>query len=339
VVTLSGKARSVAAALALGVVWLGVTAGEARGSPGWRWPVEGRVITAFSNDAANPYAGGMHRGIDIAAPAGAAVVAAHAGAVTYAGALGYSGLTVAVRTTDGYVTSYLHLGAVSVRRGDQVEAGRAMGEVGTTGRRSKPEPHLHFGVRVAGAESGYVDPLSLLPAPAGGSQGAAPAPAPAVVPVAPQEAPAAAAPARAGERVPVRTARPVGRGIDRPLSLPVHPAAPAARAAARVPVLGRAPRDRVPVAPGALPAPAKRAVPEPAARPAPAPPVAAQPARDWGRALALGGVALLVLALIGRGAWRAVRAANGAAIDRARAAARRALRTPWAYLPRSRRAT
>ncbi len=338
-VTLSGKARSVAAAFGLGVVWLGLTAGEARGAPGWRWPVEGRVITAFANDGGNPYAGGMHRGIDVAAPAGATVAAAHDGEVTYAGALGYSGLTVAVRTTDGYVTSYLHLRAMSVRRGEHVEAGGAVGEVGTTGRRSKPEPHLHFGVRVADDESGYVDPLSLLPAPAGGRQGAAPAPAPAVVPVAPQEAPAAAAPARAGRRVPVRTARPVGPAITRPLPLPVHPAAPAARAAARAPVLGQAPRDRVPVAPGALPAPAKHRVAEPAARPAPARPVAAQPARDWGRALALAGVTLLVLALIGRGAWRTVRAANGAATDRARAAVRRAPRTPWAYLPRSRRAT
>ena len=42
-------------------------------------------MTLYSNDDANPYAGGMHRGIDIAAPAGTAVVAARAGGATYAG--------------------------------------------------------------------------------------------------------------------------------------------------------------------------------------------------------------------------------------------------------------
>src|SRR5690349_14333413 len=159
---LSGKARWVVAAIAVGVV-LGPGASEARGSPGWSWPVEGRVITAFANDAADPYAGGMHRGVDIAAPVGTSVKAARAGAVTYAGALGYSGLTVAVRTVDGYVASYLHLDAISVRRGQALDAGARVGEVGTTGRRSKPEPHLHFGVRRADEPNGYVDPLSLLP--------------------------------------------------------------------------------------------------------------------------------------------------------------------------------
>ncbi len=81
--------------------------------------------------------------------------------MTYAGALGYSGLTVAVRTVDGYVTSYLHLAAVAVRRGEKLSGGARVGEVGTTGRRSRPEPHLHFGVRVADQEHRYVDPLTL----------------------------------------------------------------------------------------------------------------------------------------------------------------------------------
>ena len=79
------------------VVLLAVGATEARGTPGgWTWPVEGRVITPYSNDNSQPYAGGMHRGIDIAAPVGTPVRAAHGGEVTYAGPLGSAGLTVAL---------------------------------------------------------------------------------------------------------------------------------------------------------------------------------------------------------------------------------------------------
>ena len=102
--------------------------GEARGGHG---PCAGDVLTMYANDNARPYAGGMHRGIDIAADVGTAVVAARSGTVTYAGALGSSGNVVAVR--DGrYAMSYLHLGAVSVSRGDRVAMGARVGEVGTT---------------------------------------------------------------------------------------------------------------------------------------------------------------------------------------------------------------
>lgn len=123
--------------------------------------MRGNVATVYENDNARPYAGGMHRGIDIAAGVGTPVVAARAGTVTYAGALGAAGNVVAVRSGP-FVTSYLHLGRVAVTRRARVDAGARVGEVGTTGRRSVSEPHLHFGVRLATSDR-YVDPLSLLP--------------------------------------------------------------------------------------------------------------------------------------------------------------------------------
>jgi hypothetical protein len=200
--------KRTGAVTALALVVLALVATEARGAPdGWAWPVKGQVITPYSNDNARPYAGGMHRGIDIAAPVGARVVAARGGVVTFAGPLGYSGLTVAVRTDDGYATSYLHLAAVSVARGDRLASGDRIGAVGTTGRRSKPEPHLHFGVRLAGREHAYVDPLSLLPA----LHSAEPAPAPAPVPL--------AVPAR---RAPAPVRHPVARPVTIPLAQPAR---------------------------------------------------------------------------------------------------------------------
>ena len=126
----------------------------------------------------------MHRGIDIAAPVGTNVSAARAGAVSYAGNLGSSGLTVAVRTDDGtYATSYLHLSAIAVSRGQQVDAGQRLGAVGTTGERSAHQPHLHFGVRLADRDDFYVDPLTLLPALPSPAAPATPAPVSAPAPV------------------------------------------------------------------------------------------------------------------------------------------------------------
>lgn len=181
----------------------------------WTWPVHGTVITAYQNDNARPYAGGMHRGIDIAAAVGTPVAAAHAGRVSYAGALGSAGLTVSIAGSDGrYVASYLHLSEIAVHRGERIAAGEQVGAVGTTGSRSAPAPHLHFGVHVAGERHLYIDPLTLLgPLPRGERQ------APATVPgterravPAPQRAPVSAAPERgprmtgapAPARVPVR---------------------------------------------------------------------------------------------------------------------------------------
>ena len=116
----------------------------------WTWPLRGEVVTAFRNGD-DPYAAGQHRGIDIGGSVGAAVVAATAGLVRFAGTAGSSGTTVSVRSADGvFDLSYLHLGSLAVRRGQQVTAGQALGSVGTPGVRSLERPHLHFGVRSAG---------------------------------------------------------------------------------------------------------------------------------------------------------------------------------------------
>ena len=105
----------------------------------WLWPVRGEVITQYRNGS-DPYAGGQHRGIDIAAPVGTAVAAAAAGEVRFAGIAGSSGLTVSVRTGDGYDTSYLHLSSIAVRAGAHVSGGERLGAIGTSGERSAAAP-------------------------------------------------------------------------------------------------------------------------------------------------------------------------------------------------------
>ena len=134
------------------------------GAPGWVWPVRGEVITPYRNGD-DPYAGGQHREVDIAAPVGAAVVAARSGVVRFAGAAGHSGLTLGIRTADGrYDSLPAPLHRVGAPR-QRVAAGQRLGSAGTSGRPSSPRPHLHFGVRDAGSRHAYQRPAPL-PTPA-----------------------------------------------------------------------------------------------------------------------------------------------------------------------------
>lgn len=142
----------------------GAALSEGGGGSAWQWPVKGTPATPYTNDNGQPYAARMHRGIDIAAPVGARVVAARPGTVRYAGPLGSSGLVVSVLDGDGQlVESYLHLAQADVQPGEVVRAGQVIGRVGMSGRRSLERPHLHFGVRAADSDHYYFDPLDFLP--------------------------------------------------------------------------------------------------------------------------------------------------------------------------------
>ena len=227
---------------------------------GWAWPVRGEILTHYRNGA-DPYAAGQHRGIDIAAADGTSVNAATAGSVTFAGSAGSAGLTVSMRTADGrFDLSHLHLSALSVKEGDQLAAGDRVGSVGTSGRRSHPRPHLHFGVREAARQHAYLDPLTLLSSPA-----LPPEPRGAPVPAPARPVPAAApVPAPRPARVPA--SRPVPRSAPR--RLPGRRPGPARRP--------RTVRRPLPV-PTAKPRPASRPLGRPAAAPRSAPALTARP--------------------------------------------------------------
>lgn len=302
--------RRVAIAIFLAVL---LAPPSSSAAPGWTWPVDGEVLTPYRNGA-DPYAGGQHRGIDVAAAVGTVVRAASAGTVTFSGTAGSSGLTVAVRTADDrFDTSYLHLSAVSVAKGERVAAGSRLGAVGTTGKRSAAAPHLHFGVREAGSRHAYRDPLTLLPPPAAPVREA-----PRGVPV---PAPVRAAPRR--ERAPRRLRLPgrvpAGRRVRVPAGRRLPHPAPGRPLAAPRPVTplwaprgtrrrapGRAPSPRLGPRPGRGRVPA---APRPVARRGPEH-AAPSPGRDFGMAAACVGLLLAAASLGGRGRGETARRAS-----------------------------
>ena len=118
----------------------------------WFWPVRGHVLTRFSIDKKR------YTGIAIAGSMGEAVRATASGKVVYSGAglVGY-GYLVIVRHAGRYISTYGHNSRLLVRRGEWVQAGQKIAELGSTGTDS---PKLYFEIRHKGVP---VDPLGLLP--------------------------------------------------------------------------------------------------------------------------------------------------------------------------------
>lgn len=122
---------------------------------GYIWPAKGVFTSGFG-----PRWGRMHRGIDIAAPIGTPIMAAASGEVVFSGwNSGGFGNLVKIRHGDGSVTYYAHNNRLLVRRGEYVEQGQQIAEMGSTGRSTGP--HLHFEIRVGGTNA--VNPVALLP--------------------------------------------------------------------------------------------------------------------------------------------------------------------------------
>lgn len=99
-----------------------------------------------------------HNGTDFGAPSGTPVRAVARGTVTFAGRNGGHGNFVKLRHDDGYETSYSHLSAILVRKGDHVSQGQTVGRVGATGLATGP--HLHFQMWKNGR---FVDPMKDVP--------------------------------------------------------------------------------------------------------------------------------------------------------------------------------
>lgn len=109
----------------------------------------------------------QHEGIDIPAKPGTPIHAAEAGRVIHSGGgRGDYGQVVILKHAGRYSTVYAHNRRNRVRKGEFVEQGDVIAEVGTSGNATGP--HVHFEVRV---DRTPLDPLLFLPACSAGTRG------------------------------------------------------------------------------------------------------------------------------------------------------------------------
>ncbi|MEO8908381.1 MAG: peptidoglycan DD-metalloendopeptidase family protein [Microbacteriaceae bacterium] len=121
------------------------------GPQGWANPVRGVITDGFGARVQPcPSCSSYHYGIDIGAPGGAPIYAAHDGVVSYAAWLGTCGYAVRIDHGGGIVTEYCHImpGGFLVGVGQHVGAGEPIARVGMTG--AATGYHLHFQVEVNG---------------------------------------------------------------------------------------------------------------------------------------------------------------------------------------------
>ncbi|MEH1870231.1 LysM peptidoglycan-binding domain-containing M23 family metallopeptidase [Nostoc sp.] len=105
----------------------------------------------------------FHSGVDLLAPVGTDVLAIAPGTVAFANDQGSYGKLVIINHSGGLQSRYAQLDSIKVSVGQQVKKGDLLGTVGTSGKPSSSQPHLHFEVR-ASSSLGWVaeDPKGYL---------------------------------------------------------------------------------------------------------------------------------------------------------------------------------
>lgn len=127
------------------------------GASGFLWPCPAsRRITSYFGPRKAPVAGAStyHKGIDIGAASGSAIVASASGVVTTSTYSRSAGNYIVISHGGGLSTVYMHCSALYVSVGERVNKGDTIAAVGSTGYSTGP--HLHFGIIKNGS---YVDPL------------------------------------------------------------------------------------------------------------------------------------------------------------------------------------
>ncbi|MEH1832381.1 MAG: M23 family metallopeptidase [Nostoc sp.] len=97
----------------------------------------------------NPATGEVffHSGVDLLAAVGTDVIAIAPGTVAFASDQGSYGKLVIINHSGGLQSRYAQLDSIKVTVGQQVKKGDLLGTVGTSGKPSSSQPHLHFEMR------------------------------------------------------------------------------------------------------------------------------------------------------------------------------------------------
>jgi murein DD-endopeptidase MepM/ murein hydrolase activator NlpD len=102
----------------------------------------------------------VHAGIDFRAKTGTTIAACAPGKAVFAADRIVTGGTVVLEHLPGVYSLYYHLSRISVKQGERVKEGEAVGKAGATGLATGP--HLHWEIRVAGVNT---DPDAVLSRP------------------------------------------------------------------------------------------------------------------------------------------------------------------------------
>ena len=113
-------------------------------------PTEGMELSSGFGFRRDPFNGqrALHGGLDFRGAHRTPIRTAAAGRVSFAGVMNGYGNVIDIDHGHAMMTRYAHLAAFDVRTGDTVEAGRQIGQMGSTGRSTGT--HLHFEVRING---------------------------------------------------------------------------------------------------------------------------------------------------------------------------------------------
>jgi murein DD-endopeptidase MepM/ murein hydrolase activator NlpD len=135
---------------------------------GWVWPMKGIDRGDVDNGWGDSLPKGIHKALDIGAPVGTQVLAAHDGVVSSRSfdsfTCGRMYLIKATGTNVWMTYQHLTLSGNPLPDGTEVKAGQVIGTVGTAGGflcGSRGYWHLHFGIELTEHISTYADPLSL----------------------------------------------------------------------------------------------------------------------------------------------------------------------------------
>ncbi|MBW6520868.1 MAG: M23 family metallopeptidase [Desulfoarculaceae bacterium] len=112
-------------------------------------PISGQISSPFGYRE-DPINGkkGFHAGVDMKGRHGEKIVATADGTVIQANTNGDHGRYVKISHGNGFTTSFSHLQAFKVKKGDKVKRGQVIGLVGTSGRSTGA--HLHYELALNG---------------------------------------------------------------------------------------------------------------------------------------------------------------------------------------------
>lgn len=126
----------------------------------WLWPTDGEITDVFGTRS------GHHNGVDISAPIGTPVVSMKPGVVSKSYYSESYGNVIFILHNNGFESVYAHMSKRMMEKGEKVNRGQVIGEVGNTGRSTGS--HLHFEVHKGRwniEKSNAINPVALLEGP------------------------------------------------------------------------------------------------------------------------------------------------------------------------------